>query len=68
MTVETAWEPWILFMLDAIREISEWSTAKIRAIRDLLDQTAERVRRDLPKVYSRELAEVIFVNPLLPHR
>ncbi len=39
------------------------STARIRSIRDLLDQTAERIRRDLPKIYSRELAEVIFVNP-----
>jgi Fic family protein len=63
VTVDAAWEPWILFMLDAVRETSDWSTAKIRAIRDLLDQTAERLRRELPKIYSRELAEVIFVHP-----
>jgi Fic family protein len=63
VTAEAAWEPWILFMLEAVRETAEWSTAKIRAIRDLLDQTAERLRRDAPRIYSRELAEVIFVNP-----
>ena len=63
VTADGAWEAWTLFMLDAIRETSEWSTAKIRAIRHLLDQTAERIRRDLPKIYSRELAEVIFVHP-----
>ncbi|MBW8300070.1 MAG: DUF1819 family protein [Hydrogenophaga sp.] len=49
--------------LDAVRETSDWSTKQIRAIRDLLDQTAERIRRDLPKIYSREVAEVIFINP-----
>jgi Fic family protein len=63
VTTENAWEAWILYMLEAVRETAEWSTARIRSIRDLLDQTAEHIRRDLPKIYSRELAEVIFVNP-----
>jgi Fic family protein len=63
VTTKEDWENWILFMVDAVRETANWSIARIRAIRDLLDQTAERIRRDLPKIYSRELAEVIFVNP-----
>lgn len=63
VTTEEAWEEWILYMLEAVRETANWSTARIRAIRDLLDQTAERIRRDMPKIYSRELAEVIFVHP-----
>ncbi len=63
VTTHGAWEDWILYMLEAVRETAEWSTTCIRAIRDLLDQTAGRMRRALPKIYSRELAEVIFVNP-----
>jgi Fic family protein len=63
VTMQSAWEDWILYMLEAVRDTAEWSIARIRAIRDLLDQTAERMRRDLPKIYSRELVEVIFVNP-----
>ena len=63
VTTKGSWEDWILYMLEAVRETSDWSTGRIRAIRDLLDQTAERIRRDLPKIYTRELAEVIFVNP-----
>lgn len=63
VTTDGAWEAWILYMLQAVRETADWSTARIRAIRDLLDETAARIRRDLPKIYSRELAEVIFVNP-----
>ena len=50
-------------MLEAVRATAAWSTAKIRAIRDLLDQTGDHLRRDAPRIYSRELAEVIFVNP-----
>lgn len=63
VTTHSAWEDWILYMLEAVRETADWSTARIRAIRDLLDQTAEQMRRELPKIYSRELAEVIFVHP-----
>ena len=63
VTTEGAWETWILYMLEAIRETAEWSNRKIHAIRDLLGETGARMRRDLPKIYSRELAEVIFVNP-----
>jgi Fic family protein len=50
-------------MLEGIRETANWSNTKIHAIRDLLDATSSRMRRELPKIYSRELAEVIFVNP-----
>lgn len=63
VTTEAAWEEWILYMLEGIRETAEWSSSKIKAIRELLDETGARIRRDLPKIYSRELAEVIFVNP-----
>lgn len=63
VTTEQAWEPWILFMLEAIKETAAWTTAKIGAIRELLDRTAARMRQDMPKIYSRELAELIFVNP-----
>lgn len=63
VTTDAAWEEWILYMLEGIRQTAAWSSAKIRAIRELLDETGERIRCDLPKIYSRELAEIIFINP-----
>lgn len=63
VTTSNAWEAWILFMLEAIRTTAEWTTAKIHAIRELLDQTTAKIRQELPKMYSRELAELIFVKP-----
>ena len=63
VTTQQAWETWILFILDAVRTTAEWTSAKIHAIRELLDETAAAIQQRLPKIYSRELAELIFVNP-----
>lgn len=63
VTTESAWEEWILLMLRTALETAQWTTAKITAIRDLLERTAETIRREAPKIYSRELAELIFVQP-----
>ena len=58
-----AWEPWILFMLKAVEETSRWTTDKIAAIRGLSDHTTEFGRESLPKIYTRELVDVIFEQP-----
>ena len=63
VTSEQAWEPWILFMLKAVEQTSSWTTYKIAAIRKLSDHTTQFVRSSLPKIYSRELVDVIFERP-----
>ena len=63
VTAEMAWEPWLLYMLRAVEETSRWTMTKIAAIRDLTSHTTEYVRRKLPKIYRRELIEVIFQQP-----
>jgi Fic family protein len=63
VTTDSAWEEWIMFMLLAVLHTARWTTARIAAIRDLLENTAEAIRREAPKIYSRELAELIFVQP-----
>jgi Fic family protein len=63
VTTDQAWEPWILFMLKAVEETSRWTTDKITAIRMLSDHTAEFIRSKLPKIYTRELVDVIFEQP-----
>ncbi len=60
---EGAWEPWLLFMLEAVRSTAHWTTSRIKAIRTLIDDTVHRMRRDAPGIYSRELTELIFVQP-----
>jgi Fic family protein len=63
VTRDQAWELWVLFMLKAVEETSRWTTGKIAAIRQLAEHTTEHVRLSLPKIYSRELVDVIFEQP-----
>lgn len=63
VTREQAWEPWILYILRAVEETAVWTTRKIDAIRRLSMHTIEHVRRSAPKIYSRELVELIFEQP-----
>ena len=63
VTRDAAWEKWILYMLAGVRDTAEWTTAKIEAIRGLMEHTTEHVRSRAPKIYSRELVELVFVQP-----
>lgn len=63
VTTEGAWEAWTLFMLDAVADTAAWTTAKIAAIRTLAEHTGDFVRVRLPKIYSRDLIDVIFEQP-----
>ena len=60
---EKAWEEWILYMLHAVAETARWTTGRIRAIRRLLQDMADKMRQEAPQIYSRELAELIFEQP-----
>lgn len=63
VTTTGAWEPWLLYMLRGVTETARWTTQKIIAVRALLEETTERIRRDAGAIYSRELAELVFVRP-----
>lgn len=63
VTREEAWEPWLLYMLDAVQETAQWTLAKIEAIRALAAATTAHVRARTPKIYSHELVDVIFSQP-----
>ena len=63
VTRRQQWEPWLLYMLEAVRETADWTLAKVQSIRELADDTAERVRAALPKIYSRELVDELFAQP-----
>lgn len=60
---ENEWEEWILFMLDAVEQTAKQTKQQIQDIRNLLKEKIDYVRSKLPKVYSRELVELIFEQP-----
>lgn len=63
VTEAGAWEPWLLYMLEGVTATARWTMNKIDGVQQLLQETAERIRRDAEAIYSRELAELIFVRP-----
>lgn len=63
VTRNNAWEPWVMFILQGVEETAIWTRSKIGAIRRLADHTIEFVRQKEPKIYSRELIDVIFEQP-----
>jgi len=63
VTAHGRWEDWILYMLHAVAQTSTWTTEKIKAIQRLQTQATEYIRAQAPKIYSRELVEIIFTQP-----
>ena len=63
VTRDGAWEAWVLYMLAGVRETATWTTDKINAIHELMAHTTDYVRMQAPKIYSRELVELVFVQP-----
>lgn len=57
------WEPWILYMLDAIETTARATLQKIDAILALMESTAATIRKERPSIYSRELVDVVFEQP-----
>lgn len=63
VTEAGAWEPWILYILEAVEQMARAAREKIVAIRDLMHDFGEQMKRDAPRIYSKDLVEVIFRQP-----
>ena len=63
VTRQDAWEPWLLYLLQGVEETALWTTARIDAIRRLADHTADYLRAKVPKIFRRELVDVVFEQP-----
>jgi Fic family protein len=57
------WEEWVLYMLRAVEETSRETLAQVEGIRNLMQETKHRLRRDLPKLYSHDLLNNLFRHP-----
>jgi Fic family protein len=62
VTSHQEWEPWILYVLTAVEETSQWTTAKIASIRGLMAETTAYVRTAAPRM-PHAVVERIFTQP-----
>ncbi|RYX96059.1 Fic family protein, partial [bacterium] len=57
------WEPWILYMLDAVEETAIQTSNIIREIKRLMVIHKQKIRSELPKIYSQDLINSLFKHP-----
>ena len=60
---EGKWEEWIMFMLKAVESTSKDTITRITNIKDQLDSTIIAVQEKAPKLYRKELVELLFEQP-----
>ena len=60
---EGIWHDWIMFMLKAIETTSKDTMQRITSIKDQLDKTIIKVQKESPKIYRKELVELLFEQP-----
>lgn len=58
-----AWQEWVVYMLDGVEETARDSIKLIREINSLMEATKEKLSSELPKIYSKDLLELIFSHP-----
>ena len=62
VTINEAWEKWVLYILKAIEITSRDTLELAKNIKSLMDITTQEVKNKLPKIYNKELIEVIFTE------
>lgn len=60
---ENDWAGWILYMVKGVEIAARETMELVRQIEDLILQTKQRMRTELPKIYSQELLNNLFCHP-----
>ncbi|MFC2087604.1 Fic family protein [Bacteroidota bacterium] len=63
VTENNDWESMILFMLDMIETTANKGLVRMDKIIALMEKSAEAIKAKLPKVYSKDLIEILFKLP-----
>lgn len=63
VTEKGNWEEWILYMLEMISYTAEKGVKLLHKVTQLMQDFSEEVKVELPKVYSKDLIEILFKLP-----
>lgn len=58
-----AWQEWIIYILSGVEETAKDSINLIDEINTLMQETKEKLSSELPKIYSKDLLELLFSHP-----
>ncbi|MEY3850329.1 MAG: hypothetical protein RJA38_770, partial [Bacteroidota bacterium] len=63
VTENNDWENYILYMLDMVEETSKMGSTRLQKITAVMESTAAEIKAKLPKIYSKDLIEILFRLP-----
>lgn len=63
VTEQDHWKSWIIYMLRAVESTSMLTLNKIEAINQAMLTMGIQIREQLPKIYSKDLLELLFHRP-----
>jgi len=68
VTERNEWEDYIWYMLDMVEETSANGLERLNKITTVMAETADEIKNKLPKIYSKDLADVLFRLPYTKRR
>ncbi len=57
------WQSWVLYIIKGIEETASETIVFVNQIRTLILETKQRMRKELPNIYSQELLNNLFFHP-----
>ena len=63
VTEESDWEGWIIYMMDMIEFAAQKGLQRLSNIMQLMQHMSQEIQKKLPKVYSKDLIEMLFKLP-----
>ena len=63
VTEDSNWEDWILYMLDMVEKTALKGRNQIATIEELMNEMSKEIQSKLPKIYSKDLVEILFRLP-----
>ena len=63
VTAGQDWESWIIYILDMVDHASTKGLCQLQLITTDMEQSARQIKDKLPKIYSKELVEVLYQLP-----
>ncbi|WP_417444124.1 Fic family protein [Joostella sp.] len=63
VTENNNWESWILYMLEMVEFTANKGLKRLKEVTELMEHMATEIKEKLPKVYTKELVEILFRLP-----
>ncbi len=60
---DSVWEQWVLFILEGVEETARETIILVSEIKNLMQAMKQKIRSELPKIYSQDLLNNLFYHP-----